>query len=101
MNIFLDDERCPKDVKWIELPLVKGTIVRSYDEFIKKIKEYGSPKRISFDHDLSDDAYAEVLRGKMLEFNYDNVKSFQVFNNQLDENKKATVVGVYFINQKV
>lgn len=53
-NIFLDDERFPKNVTWVKLPLVEWVIVRSYNSFIQVIKQRGLPLRISFDHDLSD-----------------------------------------------
>lgn len=44
-RIYLDDERIPKG---------KGyTIIRSYDEFVRHIKENGMPKYISFDHDIA------------------------------------------------
>ena len=55
--IFLDDIRMPKDVKWVELPLVPWTIVRSYNEFVKVIENQGMPKFISFDHDLGEEHY--------------------------------------------
>ncbi len=67
MNLFLDDVRLPKDVTWIQLPLVDWTIVRSYEEFIKVIAEKGLPKRISYDHDLG-------------------VEAMMYYNNHIDEN---------------
>lgn len=50
--LFLDDERSIKNVTWVTLPPGPWDIVRSYDEFVKVIKENGIPKFISFDHDL-------------------------------------------------
>ncbi len=79
-NLFLDDERAVKDVKWVELPLVNWSIVRNYDEFLRIISENGLPSRISFDHDLANEHYQEVLwmqnpmnlnKG---EFRYDKMK---------------------------
>jgi len=46
-KMYLDDIREPKDIY--------DVIVRSYDEAIEHIKEYGFPKFISFDHDLGID----------------------------------------------
>lgn len=58
-HIFLDDERSPQDVKWIELPLVAWTIVRNYKQFVETVKRDGLPRSISFDHDLADEHYQE------------------------------------------
>jgi len=58
-NVFLDDERIPKDVKWIELPLVEWTIIRNYDRFVETIKTRGIPNVITFDHDLHPEHYEE------------------------------------------
>lgn len=61
-NLFLDDERQPKDVKWIALPLVNWRIVRTYKDFVGVIKKDGLPSKISFDHDLADEHYSEYTR---------------------------------------
>lgn len=61
-HLFLDDDRNPSDVCWIELPLLDWTIVRSYDAFVKIITENGIPTTISFDHDLADEHYQEYHR---------------------------------------
>ena len=79
-HLFLDDERYPKDVKWVELPLVAWVIVRNYDEFVKTIKRDGLPQTVSFDHDLADEHYQEYHVAhdeRMLSkgtFRYDKVK---------------------------
>lgn len=57
-NIFLDDERYPKQVTWIKLPSVEWRIVRSYRQFVRTIERLGMPDIISFDHDLG--VYPEV-----------------------------------------
>lgn len=57
MNIFLDDERIPKNVSWVELPLVEWTVARNYKQFVDIIEKHGIPKFISFDHDLADEHY--------------------------------------------
>lgn len=58
-NLFLDDARQVKDVKWLELPLVQWKIVRNHAEFVNTLTKYGLPLRISFDHDLADQHYEE------------------------------------------
>jgi hypothetical protein len=60
-NLFLDDERKPSQVNWIDLPLVEWTIVRNYDDFVRVISSMGMPQRISFDHDLSNEHYQEYM----------------------------------------
>jgi hypothetical protein len=72
--LFLDDERYPKNVTWIELPLEEWVIVRSFDEFVKYIQENGVPAKVSFDHDLGESAYKEMINSrKNNEFDYNNV----------------------------
>ena len=53
-GLFLDDERVPSQVKWVELPKdVNWTIVRNFDEFVDAV-QHNSFDVISFDHDLGD-----------------------------------------------
>lgn len=79
-NLFLDDMREPKNVRWLDLPPVSWVIIRNYDEFKKIILEKGLPNIVSLDHDLADSHYKEyewahddknINKGK---FNYDNCK---------------------------
>ena len=58
-HLFLDDDRQPKDVKWLDLPPYSWVVVKSYAEFVKTIMEKGIPTTVSFDHDLADEHYAE------------------------------------------
>ena len=58
-NLFLDDERKPNNVTWVNLPLVNWTIVKNFNEFANIIKTRGLPKIVSFDHDLADQHYQE------------------------------------------
>lgn len=51
-HLFLDDLRVPGDVTWVKIPSVEWHIVRSYDEAVLWVKNYGIPNFISFDHDL-------------------------------------------------
>lgn len=63
-NLFLDDDRSPQAVTWVELPLVEWVIVRNYDNFVRIITDFELPLRISFDHDLADKHYWEFHRAK-------------------------------------
>jgi hypothetical protein len=74
MNIFLDDERNPINVTWVELPLVPWVIVRNYDEFCRTIRFDGLPDLISFDHDLGDEAYQEAFKNNLKTFDYTKVR---------------------------
>jgi hypothetical protein len=58
-NLFLDDERIPQNVTWVNLPSVNWTIVRNYNQFVDIIEKQGIPEIISFDHDLADEHYME------------------------------------------
>lgn len=65
-NLFLDDFRQPIDAGLYMLPvdirkmyrLESWILVKNYNEFIDYIKANGLPKKISFDHDLSDEHYS-------------------------------------------
>ena len=62
MNLFLDDQRKPSQVTWIDLPPVEWSIVRSYDAFVKEVRLCGLPIYVSFDHDLADEHYKEYFQ---------------------------------------
>ena len=53
-GLFLDDERNPQDVTWINYPeSIDWTVVRSYDKFFHEF--YRETFRVfSFDHDIQD-----------------------------------------------
>ena len=57
-KLFLDDERRPSQVKWVQLPLGPFITVRNYKAFVKYIEQYGVPSFVTFDHDLGDEHYA-------------------------------------------
>ena len=61
-HLFLDDERHPWSVKWVQLPNVVWEVVRNYDEFIQTIQAHGVPKFVTFDHDLADEHYQAMLK---------------------------------------
>lgn len=55
MKLFLDDERFPADVTWMNSQEYFSTdwqIVRNQKEFFEFIDVFGLPNHISFDHDL-------------------------------------------------
>ena len=52
-NLFLDDERLPQRVTWVNLPAGPWSVVRSYKEFCEYITKNGLPYFVTFDHDLS------------------------------------------------
>jgi hypothetical protein len=68
--IYLDDIRTPVDTRWI--------VVRSYDEFTKKIKEIGlnNIEQISLDHDLGDTAQEEYFTNTINNYSidYNNIR---------------------------
>ncbi len=75
-NLFLDDERMPKNAftytknqLYLDLDWV---VVRNYDEFVSYIKENGMPDLISFDHDLADVHYS--MNDRITEDDYDIVE---------------------------
>lgn len=55
--LFLDDERMPGHVTWINIGSYPWRIVRSYDEAVEWVKLNGFPEVISFDHDLGYEAF--------------------------------------------
>ena len=59
--IFLDDERWPKNVTWVNLPPVPWTVVRNYKDFVSTIDSLGMPLFISFDHDLGSEHYNPAM----------------------------------------
>lgn len=59
-QLFLDDERQPKNIKWIDIPLGPYLIARNYNQFVEMVEQLGVPSFISFDHDLADEHYKAV-----------------------------------------
>ena len=55
--LFLDDERIPGDVTWIDIGPHPWNIVRSYEQATKWVLDNGFPDVISFDHDLGYEAF--------------------------------------------
>lgn len=75
-RLFLDDERKPSQVKWVEMPLGPWVIVRDYATFVDYITKNGIPSYVSYDHDLGHSAYVEFNRAYTSDkkFHYENVK---------------------------
>jgi hypothetical protein len=77
-KLFLDDFRNPKDAFTLVIPHLKifweddWDIVRNYDEFVSWIEANGLPDFISFDHDLADEHYDDVINNSKL--NYDQYR---------------------------
>ena len=65
--LFLDDERSPSNVDWIQLPFLSDEeweIVRDFSQFKQWIENYGLPDVVSFDHDLADFGHREKTLDK-------------------------------------
>lgn len=62
-NLFLDDERKPSDVTWVNIGFypTQCKIVRNFNDFVHVIQEHGLPNNISFDHDLADFHYKAMI----------------------------------------
>lgn len=56
MKLFIDDERQPKDVTWVQYESVDGfEVIRkaeTFVDFMQMVKAGNLPKVVSFDHDL-------------------------------------------------
>ena len=50
--LFLDDERIPSDVTWLNIAVVEWNIVRSFADAVAWVEANGFPDVVSFDHDL-------------------------------------------------
>lgn len=77
LMIFIDDIRQPYDVfRTTILPIYesdsKWVIVRSYEDFVNVLKDKGIPDIVSFDHDLSYDAY--LPENQEGDIDYDNLE---------------------------
>lgn len=65
-NLFLDDERDPREVTWVELPPVNWDIVRDDRQFLQLLHDKGVPYRATFDHDLCEAHHIQRMGGKLL-----------------------------------
>jgi ribA/ribD-fused uncharacterized protein len=71
--LFLDDSREPSKVTWKPLPEnVHWVIAKSYDEFVKLLRDKGIPKFVAYDCDLCQehyDAYFNLKGRYVLHYN--------------------------------
>ena len=55
--LFLDDERLPQSVTWVDLPAPpEWVIARTYTQFVAIIQKQGMPAFVTFDHDLDSES---------------------------------------------
>lgn len=77
MNIFIDDERWPTTVSWIDFDYNahNWSIARNFQQFTELLDSVDF-EIISFDHDLDRSSTFECIRcnSKEEDFNYKNVK---------------------------
>ena len=81
-NLFLDDFRSPLDCHYMPNPrfyfTTEWVIVRNFDEFCNIIqKNYAEgklPSIISYDHDLGDSHYGEIITEDQYEATYVGLK---------------------------
>jgi ABC-type sugar transport system substrate-binding protein len=60
--LFLDDERMPDKVDWVQFPRYETVyIIRTFEGFVKQVMTYGIPMFVCFDHDLADQHYVAML----------------------------------------
>lgn len=71
-NLFLDDERIPEDVKWIEYPDIQWTVCRTFDEAKYYVEKYGIPSIVSFDNDLGGKLEGYDFAKWMVEYDIEN-----------------------------
>ena len=107
-KIYLDDVRTPVNTDWV--------VVRSYDEFVEKVRELGFENIdvISLDHDLGDTAMSEYFNNVspnytldysnieektgmdcakwLVDYYYDNYN----FSEDLISRKNKKIIGITF-----
>lgn len=90
--LFLDDERFPRQVTWVRIPVADWQIVRSHEEAVAWVRKNGFPDVISFDHDLAQGHYhGDFSQGKT---GYDFAKwlvEYDMETNSMPEDFAFTV----------
>lgn len=84
-KLFLDDERMPADVTWVDIGPGPWFIVRSFEQAVQWVKTYGFPDVISFDHDLGYEAFDTNAFGVVVVTNATEEKSGYDFAKWLVE----------------
>lgn len=74
-KLFLDDIRTPGDVTWVSIDPGPWVVVRSYNEAVAWVKEYGFPTVVSFDHDLGYEEFTTTESGLVVVTNATEEKS--------------------------
>ena len=72
--LFLDDERAPNGVPWVDLPDIPRNdwvIVRNIEDFKRTIDQHGIPKFVSFDNDLKREHYDNFLENNCADFEFE------------------------------
>lgn len=77
--LFLDDERFPEQVTWVDLPKHKYTIVRNYNEFIRTVETNGLPVFVSFDNDLGEQKEGYDCAKWLVNYCLDNSLNFPTY----------------------
>jgi hypothetical protein len=68
-NLWLDDQRLPHDVTWVNIPKDQHySVVRNYKEFVDLITLRGVPKFVCYDHDLADSHYCHGLNNDKIPY---------------------------------
>lgn len=84
--LFLDDERVPSDVTWLDIPRTnKWEIVRSFNSAVEWVNNNGFPDIISFDHDLGYEEFDTNENGIIIVTNATETKSGYDFAKWLIE----------------
>ena len=91
-NLFLDDNRIPTDVTWVNLPKCSWVVVKNYKSFRETIWNMGIPKFITYDHDLADCHYGHGLKGdEILYDSYDEKTGYECAKFLVNECNKLGV----------
>lgn len=90
-HLFLDDERKPHNVTWVDIPRVIYEVVRNYEEFVNLIETSGVPEYVTFDHDLCEEHYMHMLKDCQL--NSTGQLLFEVANDIQDYDYGPTKTG--------
>lgn len=62
--LFLDDERNPEDVTWVNYPAnAEFTVVRNFEQFMKAVKNSEVFDAFSLDHDIQEFKFGREFTG--------------------------------------
>ena len=89
-KLFLDDERIPADVTWVDIGAGPWHVVRSFNQAVTWVLEHGFPDVISFDHDLGYELYDTNADGIVIVIDSTEAKSGYDFAKWLVEHDLDT-----------